>query len=50
MTVLLLTALLALWALGAIVAVSLCVVAGRSDRTDLAQTRGATVLRLVSSR
>jgi hypothetical protein len=32
MPILLLTALLALWAVAAIVAVSLCVVAGRSER------------------
>jgi hypothetical protein len=45
MPVLLLTALIALWAAAAILAISLCVIVGRSDRTD---DRGP--LRLVSSR
>jgi len=46
MTVLLLTAFLSLWAAAAILAVSLCVVAGRSDTAE-DRRRG---VRLVSSR
>jgi hypothetical protein len=48
MALLLLTALLALWALAAITTVSLCVVAGRADRDDLAARRGPGRLRPVS--
>lgn len=50
MAILLLTAFLALWALGTIVAASLCVVAGKADRDDLARARGITPLRLVDHR
>ena len=50
MTILVLTALLTLWALGAIVAVSLCVAAGKADRADVSRARGLVPLRLVTNR
>jgi hypothetical protein len=50
MTILLVTALLALWVLAVIVAVSLCVVSGRTDRADAGRARGLVPLRLVANR
>jgi hypothetical protein len=48
MTVLLLTALLVLWAAGMLLAVGLCVIAARTDRADASRARGLVPLRLVS--
>jgi hypothetical protein len=49
MATLLVISVLALWAAGVVAAVSLCLVAGKADRDDLARARGIVPLRLISN-